>query len=301
MKLISIVMPVLNREKLVGEAISSVIAQDYHDWELIVVDNGSTDGTVKVVKEFMRDCEGISLHIYSEKRGEYPATNYGIRNARGEIIGILHSDDMYAEGALRHVAEKFSENHELDVLCPRVIVMLDSGGVTRIERVVQTDLKFESLIIGKPLEPARFFRKRVYEIIGPIDENYKYSGFREWWIRASLKPGIKWRQTSQICYIYRRHAGSATAPNKFNALRYLPEHYPLITKLLKSQSVDEAKKKLLKHRWFNDSYSGFFISLSLGRIRSAIWFAAMGTRVEPLWAVKAIKKKISGWLRPISI
>lgn len=150
LKLISIVMPVLNREKLVGEAISSVIAQDYHDWELIVVDNGSTDGTVKVVKEFMRECDRIYLYIHSEKRGEYPATNYRIRRASGEIIGILHSDDMYADGALRHVAKKFSENHELDVLRPKVVIMLDSGGVTKIERVLQTDLKFESLIIRKP-------------------------------------------------------------------------------------------------------------------------------------------------------
>jgi glycosyltransferase involved in cell wall biosynthesis len=81
--MISIVMPVLNRRDLVRHAISSVICQDYDEWELIVVDNGSTDGTIELVGRFAEVDDRISLYVYTDKRSEYAATNYGISKAEG--------------------------------------------------------------------------------------------------------------------------------------------------------------------------------------------------------------------------
>jgi glycosyltransferase involved in cell wall biosynthesis len=82
--MISIVMPVLNRKDLVRYAISSVICQDYDDWELIVVDNGSTDGTIELIERFAEVDDRISLHVYTDKPGEYAAVNYGMGKAKGE-------------------------------------------------------------------------------------------------------------------------------------------------------------------------------------------------------------------------
>ena len=295
--MISVVMPVLNRERFVGSAIQSVISQDYDDWELIVVDSGSTDRTLEIVKQYASVEKRISVYVY-EKRGEYPATNYGIRKAKGDIIGILHSDDMYPPNALSHVAERFSRINELDVLCPRVLIIADYGDRIEIEGEYQTDLSFEKLVFKMPIEPARFFRKRVFEIAGPIDDTYRLSGFREWWIKISLRPDVKWDITPRVCYIYRRHAQSLSSNfNNYTPLRYLPEHYRMIKKLLSLYPTNQQVANILKHRWLNDSITGFLLSLRAGRFGDALFYFVKGTEINHSYPFKLIKKKILDWLR----
>ena len=83
-------MPCLNRVNLIREAIESVLAQDYPNFEHIVIDGGSTDGTLDVLREYRH------LKLISEPdNGLYDAVNKGIRLAQGELIGWLNSDDVY--------------------------------------------------------------------------------------------------------------------------------------------------------------------------------------------------------------
>jgi glycosyltransferase involved in cell wall biosynthesis len=291
--MISIVMPVLNRRDLVRYAISSVICQDYDDWELVVVDGGSTDGTIELVKRFAEVDDRISLHVYTDRPGEYAATNYGVSKAKGEIIGELHSDDMYTPTALTCVSKLFEEDDDLDVVCPRVLVIRDYGRKIIAERVVQTDLNLKSLLFKPPVEAARFFRRRLFESLGPIDETYRFVGEREWWIRASLRPDVKWASTSHICYIHRRHAGSmSSAFDKYTRLRYLPEHYLMIKRLLASGLLNDEQKRLLKRRWLNDSMAGFSLSLRAGRFRDALFYLVKGGEMDFTWPLKLAKRKL---------
>ena len=296
--MISVIMPVLNRERFVGSAIQSVISQDYDDWELIVVDGRSTDRTLKIVEQYAAVDKRIRLYVYDEKRGDLAATNYGISRAKGDIIGILHSDDMYPPNALSHVAERFSRDSELDVLCPRVLIIADYGDRIEIEREFQTDLRFENLVLKGPVEPARFFRRRLFESAGPIDDTYGYLGFREWWIKISLRPDVKWDITQQVCYIYRRHPQSGTSNfNKYTPLRYLPEHYRMVKKLLSLWSTNQQVANVLKQRWLNDSIAGFMLSLRAGRFGDALFYLVKGTEINYSYPLKLIRKKILDWLR----
>jgi glycosyltransferase len=291
--MISIIMPVLNMKDLVRYAISSVICQDYDDWELVIVDNGSIDGSIEVVKRFAEVDDRISLHVYADKQNEYSATNYGISRARGEIIGILHSDDMYTPTALSHVSKLFEEDNDLDVVCPRVLFISDYGRKITAERVIQTDLNFKSLLFKPPLEPVRFFRKHLFEAVGPIDDTYRISGFREWWIRASLRSDVEWVSSPHICYIYRRHARSrSSAFDKYTRLRYLPEHYLMVRRLLASGLLNDEQKKLLRRRWLNDSMAGFSLSLRAGRLRDALFYLVNGTKINYTWPLKLVKRKL---------
>jgi len=99
---ISIVTPSFNSEGTIRETIRSVLEQDYRNWEHLVVDGGSTDGTIKVLQSFP------GLKWSSEKdEGHYHAMNKGIQRATGDLIVILNADDCFRPGALRSVAEAF--------------------------------------------------------------------------------------------------------------------------------------------------------------------------------------------------
>lgn len=286
-------MPVLNGEKYVRQAISSVLSQNYGDWELVVVDNGSTDGTLEIVKQYAEVDDRISVYAYNERKSEYSATNYGIGRARGEIIGILHQDDMYTPGALSHVAGTFEADRDLDVLCPKVLVIVDHDGRIEVEGEYQTDLLFENLVRRRPLEPARFFKKQFFQSAGPIDDSYRYSGFREWWIRNSLRPGVKWLSTPHICYIYRRHAGQTSSSlDKYALLKYVREHYRMFRDLLQSGRLTEEQEKVVRERWLNDSITGFSLALRDGRLRDAFFCMTRGIRINPAWSIKLARKKL---------
>lgn len=94
-KLVSIIMPVLNREKTIGKAIESIIRQTYQNWELIIIDDGSKDKTEEVIKKYQKKEERIRLTSNTYKKGVARARNTGIYAARGEYIAFLDSDDEW--------------------------------------------------------------------------------------------------------------------------------------------------------------------------------------------------------------
>src|SRR5947209_2371212 len=106
---ISVVTPTFNGIATLRETIESVLTQDYQNWEHIVIDGGSTDGTLDLLRSYAH------LQWLSEKdEGHYHAMNKGIERATGEIIAILNSDDRYRNGALSKVATAFAKNPEWD-------------------------------------------------------------------------------------------------------------------------------------------------------------------------------------------
>jgi glycosyltransferase involved in cell wall biosynthesis len=290
---ISVIIPVLNSEKTIAEAIASVVNQTYADWELIVVDGGSTDRTIEITEKFTK-CDNRIKICSRMGMKEYEAINYGIKIARGDIIGILNSDDYYDNKAFERVAEIFSGDSTLDVMCPKVRVVVDYGDRIVTEKVVQADLDFYNIVFYAPYEPARFFRKRVFDKIGLIDESYRYSGERELLIRMSLRRDINWIKIPDILYIYRRHPGSRTSSlDRYSALRYLPEHYKMFKKLLASGLLSHEQRKAVKQRWLNDSISGFLMSLKKGDFKKAAFFLTRGVEINHSWPVTLLNKKIT--------
>ena len=119
---ISIVTPTFNGMATLRETIESVLAQDYKNWEHIVMDGGSTDGTVDLLRTYSH------LQWVSEKdRGHYHAMNKGIERASGDVVAILNADDCYRPYALSKVARAFAEHPDWDALfCD--VVFVDGEG-----------------------------------------------------------------------------------------------------------------------------------------------------------------------------
>jgi glycosyltransferase involved in cell wall biosynthesis len=297
--MISVIIPVLNREKTIGEAIASVVNQTYANWELIVVDGGSTDRTIEITEKFAKSDNRIKIYSCNGMKA-LTAVNYGIKLARGDIVGILNSDDYYTLNAFKRVAEIFAHDNSLDVICPKVKVICDFGNKIVVEKIVQTDLNFYNLVFCAPYEPARFFRKRLFDKIGLIDESYWYSGERELLIRASLRRDVNWIKIPDILYIYRKHSESGTSSfDRYSALRYLPEHYRMFKKLLSSGLLNHEQRKAVKQRWLNDSTSGFLMSLKRGDFRKAAFFLIHGVEINHSWPVMLLNKKITDYIKRI--
>jgi len=166
---ISIVTPVFNGIATLRETIESVLAQDYGNWEHIVMDGGSTDGTVDLVRSYPH------LQWISEKdKGHYHAMNKGIERASGEIVGILNADDCYRPGALTKVAAAFATDKNWDALFGDVVYI--DGESREIFRREEACYDYDVLRFGNVcyvVHPTLFVKKSVYDRIGA----YRYEKF----------------------------------------------------------------------------------------------------------------------------
>jgi glycosyltransferase involved in cell wall biosynthesis len=118
--LVSIVIPFLNREKFLREAIESVLAQTYQNWELILVDDGSTDKSAEISKSFVEKCPSkvyLFAHEELESLGASAARNVGIRYAKGKYIVFLDSDDVFFPNTIECELKAFEANPAADAVC----------------------------------------------------------------------------------------------------------------------------------------------------------------------------------------
>ena len=115
MPLFSIILPTFNRAALVGQAIESILAQTFMDWELIIIDDGSGDNTFDIIRPFVLKDERI-CYRYARNRGLAMARNSGIQMTRGKYITFLDSDDFYLPDHLKHRAEYLDVHPEVELL-----------------------------------------------------------------------------------------------------------------------------------------------------------------------------------------
>ena len=114
---ISIITATYNSEATVSDTLESVLRQDYSDYEFIIKDGGSTDGTLAICREYESRFEGRMRIISAPDKGLYDAMNMGIASATGEVIGILNSDDFYtSDDILSTIARQFEQTPDIDAL-----------------------------------------------------------------------------------------------------------------------------------------------------------------------------------------
>lgn len=183
--LLSVVMPSLNQASFIGAAVESVMSQTFQDLELIVMDGGSTDGTLLVLERLQSQFDG-RLRWYSESDcGAADAINKALRLARGEFIGWLNSDDLYAPEAAQRAIEYFQRRPET-ILLYGAGQHIDEAGVKQERYPTQAPpLKSVDFRSCCPIcQPTAFFRRELLAEVGMLDTSLHLSFDFDLWMRV---------------------------------------------------------------------------------------------------------------------
>ncbi|WP_157961297.1 glycosyltransferase family 2 protein [Microvirga flavescens] len=200
----TIVTPTLNRRALLEQALDSVLAQRHGNVEHIVVDGGSTDGTLEMLKERA----GVTV-LRDRGLGLYDAINLGIDSASGDVIGLLNSDDLYAPGAFAVAEQGFASAPEADAVCGKAELFDESGVLERYDDPRDLALDPHAALIGACIPNARFFRREVFDKVGLFSLDYPHIADRHFLART-LIAGLKTVPLDALVYRYRQHGGSLT-------------------------------------------------------------------------------------------
>ncbi|MDF1617759.1 glycosyltransferase family 2 protein [Petrocella sp. FN5] len=171
--LVSIITVCYNSEKYIESAIKSVLSQNYSNIEYIVIDGGSTDRTLDIVRKYSEH-SSIRIKVISEPdEGIYDAMNKGVKLAEGDIIGILNSDDFYINNKVITWVVNTFEATNADMVYGN-LVFVDRQDTNRIVRVWDT-FKGEFLKGWNPPHPSTFIKKSIYKEFGYYKKEYKIS------------------------------------------------------------------------------------------------------------------------------
>lgn len=163
--LISIITPSFNSEKTIHTTIESILKQTYSRFEYIIVDGKSTDRTLEIAESYRKEMEsrGISYQIISEPdRGIYDAMNKGIRRAKGELVGIINSDDWYEENTLQRVAEVY-EKDPFDMFYADLRIWQEDAQGNLREKMIKHS-RLRKLAVSRDWNhPTTFITKEIYQ------------------------------------------------------------------------------------------------------------------------------------------
>ena len=200
--LISVIMPCFNAGKFLVEAIESVLQQSYTHTELIIVDDGSTDNSNAILKDY----ENRITVIRQERQGPYPARNKGIEKCNGEYVAFLDADDYWAEDCLKELYDTLHDKNCALAYCGwQNVGIPGKSGDPFIPSNYETPDKIETFLSAASKWPihAALTRKSVLNEVGGFDENFKTCMDYDLWLRIASNHSIC--LVEKVLAFYRHH------------------------------------------------------------------------------------------------
>lgn len=189
--LVSVVIPCLNRAHFLVPTIESVLQQDYPHIECIVVDGGSTDGTLEILRRY----EGRIKWVSEPDSGHADAINKGWRMSRGEILAWLNADDCYVlPDAVGQAVTYLRENPDVDVVYGDYATIDQNGKlISSVIRPREWDLRYAVLYCDYIIpQPSSFIRRHILQKVNWLDPEFRYGKDHELWLRIGLIGTIKY-------------------------------------------------------------------------------------------------------------
>ncbi len=199
--LVSIIVPSYNHEKFIEQCIRSIMSQDYKNFELIVIDDGSRDKSHEILKQL--ESEFSFQLILKSNEGVTKTLNRGIDLASGELITFLASDDLMPPTRISEQVTAMQENPDYDVITGAIQIINEDGKLVRNKKLLRSgEIKFEQLIQRNCiLAPTAVFRRSTFEKFGKYSEELLIEDYSMW--LKILKAGGKILNKDQVWAIYR--------------------------------------------------------------------------------------------------
>jgi len=209
--MVSVIIPVHNGEAYLGEAIQSVLVQTLPADELIVIDDGSTDGTAAEAQRY-----GAKLrYVRQPHAGPGAARDHGIRIAKGDYLAFLDADDLWAPRKLELQMRAFEEEPELDL----VFGHMDQFRSPELAPDVAATLVCNEVPTPSPLISCLLARRSAFDRVGALRTDLK-NDFVDWYVRAR-DAGLRMRTLGELVSRRRMHPGNFTRRNKDLRQEYL--------------------------------------------------------------------------------
>jgi glycosyltransferase involved in cell wall biosynthesis len=203
--LVSIILPTYNGSRYLDQAIQSCLDQTYPHWELIIVDDASTDETPACIANYLSKDDRIRSTRHETNRKLPTALNTGFSLAKGDYFTWTSDDNCYRPGALKTMVAFLESHPKIDV------VYTDYSGIDQTGQVIKqvTIWDPEILLQGNAIGPCFLYRRRVHEKVGGYDEDLFLVEDYSFWLKVSICFQLK--PLHQDLYLYRLHPDSLTA------------------------------------------------------------------------------------------
>lgn len=219
---ISIVTPSYNQGRFLEATIRSVLDQGYANLEYIIMDGGSTDNSVEIIKKYQ---DRLAYWVSAPDEGQSDAINKGFARATGQILAWLNSDDLYLPGAFRAVVAFFQNHPEIaGVIGDQETIDPDGHHLCTVKNI---PFSFRRTLYGGAMvpQPATFFTRKAYEITGPLDTGLQYQMDYEFFLRMASR-GIRFGILPRPLAAFRLHRAGKTISeyyHKFQREKFLTQ------------------------------------------------------------------------------
>ena len=237
--LLSIVTPSYNSEKTIRQTLEGVLKQSYTNYEYIIVDGGSKDGTLDIIREYEPKFQGRLTYTSEPDNGIYDAMNKGVRKAKGKIVGIINSDDYYEEGCFQAVVDAY------DATRPYQIIYGEMRTVNEKNEELSVSLNSHRNLNQSTINhPSVFVTKDIYSDKMVFSTNYRYSSDYEFFLCAREDKDITFVPVYRILSNFRTGGASSSSKAALEANEVQYKHgcitkkkYRLVKIKLKIRSI----------------------------------------------------------------
>lgn len=234
---ISIITPSYNQGQYIEETINSVLSQNYPNLEYIIIDGGSTDNSVEIIKKYEKQ---LKYWVSEPDKGQAHAINKGFQKATGEIINWLNSDDLLEHGALFTIAKSFSENPDIAFIYGQIIEFNKNGNLP-FKHFPTDNLPYRYFYEFPFAQPACFYKLKIVKELGWLDENFQFTMDLDLFVR--ILSNYKALQIDEILAHFRWHPQSKSTTLAQTAYK---ERMLVFSILYNSANFNHAVK-FLKH------------------------------------------------------
>ena len=203
--LVTIITPSFNQSRYIEATIQSVLSQDHPNIEYMIVDGGSQDGTVEIIKKYQ---DKLAWWVSEKDKGQTDAINKGFARAKGEILAWLNSDDTYEPGAISAAVRYLQEHPEVGMVYGDCNFINETGRVIGRFGSAQTNEHLLRQGYVHIPQQTMFFRAELWKQVGPLDPSFYFAMDYDLWTRISARAELKY--VPQTWANFRLHTSGKT-------------------------------------------------------------------------------------------